>query len=375
MNAEGKFLPISSSDILRVFHLLFRLAFWCAALGAICASALGLSSFLAPDYWLSDNMSFFLWQFLFAGVGGTLLAVLGLFRAHRFQTLYRLTVAVAVVAVLSLAVFFGLRTVENTSAFVQPSSEAQTIKIASINLEALFLGDPVLKAYLEDVDADVLVFQETIWNLQKWQWQRRGLPVGGVENEVYPPNYHVGQLGGLVVFSRFPIEDTSSIVIEGVRKPGANVYHDADREILSLSLLVDGQTVNLVAVHPDSPRTPPRWHNKRAYFDRMDGAIAKLRETASGPIIAVGDWNSSPWSARFHRSLTENGLKTAYPGGIPQPTRYFYDYRLRWIIGAPVDQVAVSEGVGFTGVALGPHIGSDHRPLIVTLELPEPAKN
>ncbi|WP_209011014.1 endonuclease/exonuclease/phosphatase family protein [Labrenzia sp. PHM005] len=368
-------MPRSPNDISRMFRKLLGLAAWCAALGAICASALGLSSFLAPDYWLSDNMSFFLWQFLYAGFGGVLLGAIGLLLAHRFQALYRLTVAVAAIAIVSLAVLTGFRTVENTIDFVQPSDEVHTLKIASINLEALFLGDPILEAYLEEVDADVIVFQETIWNLQKWQWQRRGLPIGGTDNGIYPANYHVGQLGGLVVFSRFPIEDTASIVIPGVSMPGANVYHDADREILSLSLLVGGQKVNLVAVHPDSPRTQPRWQNKRSYLDIMDEAIAQLRQENPAPIVAIGDWNSAPWSARFQGSLTQNDLKTAYPNGIPQPTRYFYDYRLRWIIGAPVDQVAVSDDVGIEDVALGPHIGSDHRPLIVTLQLAEVAKN
>ncbi len=351
------------------------LAAWCGVFGALCAAFLGLSSFMAPDFWFFDNMSFFLWQFLFAGVAGTLLCVVGLFFVRRFSWLYRGVLGLSAIAVVSLAGLTGLRTVENTTSFVLPSNNASTIKLVSINLEALFLGDPVLQTYLEEVDADIIVFQETIWNLQKWQWQRRGLPVGGETNRPYPADYHVGQLGGLVVFSKFPIRDVASLVIPGVLSPGANVYHNADREILSLSLELESGPVDLVAVHPDSPRTHPRWNNKRAYFDKMDALIAELRTQKKSPVVVIGDWNSSPWSSRFQQSLSKNKLLTAYPDGFPQTTRYFYDYRLRWILGSPVDQIAVSSEVEIVDVSLGPDIGSDHRPLVVTLQLPETAAN
>lgn len=367
-------MPSSSRDFAARFHQLAVLAVWCAGLGAILAAVLGLSSFAGPDYWFSDNMSFFLWQFLFAGVAGTVFAVLGLLFVRRFKVLFKVTLGLAAIATISLATLTGLRTVENTTPFAKPLTDAPPIKIVSINLEALFLGDPVLQAYLEETDPDVVVFQETIWNLQKWQWQRRGLPLGGANNGVYPPYRSVGQLGGLVVFSKFPVEHANSVVIPGVQMSGANVYRDADREVLSVTLQVDERPVHLVAVHPDSPRTQPRWHNKRAYFDEMDRVIAERLGQKTGPVVAIGDWNSSPWSARFHQSLIKNNMLTAYPSGIPQTTRYFYDYRLRWILGSPVDQVAVTPGVELVDVSLGPDIGSDHRPLVVTLQLSEAVK-
>ncbi len=354
---------------------LLVLAAWCCGLGAVFAASLGLSSFFAPDYWLSDNMSFFLWQFLYGGIGGTLCAFAGFWFVRSFRGVYRLLVVIAAIATTALAVLTGLRTVENTVPLVASSGDTREIKIVSINLEALFLGDPVLTGYLKEVDPDIIVFQETLWNLQKWRWHQRGLPIGGPDTSVYPEHLLVGDLGELVIFSRFPIEDTSSLIIPGVTPPGASVHYNADREILSFSINIEGQTVDLVSVHSDSPRTARRWQNKRAYFDKMDAVIAERLESDATPLIAIGDWNSAPWSARFQRSLEANDLATAYPDGIPQVTRYFFDYRLRWILGSPVDQVAVSKDIDIVDVSLGPHIGSDHRPLLVTLQLPEQAKN
>ncbi len=361
--------------VMKIGRPLLVLAAWCCGLGAVFAAFLGLSSFIAPDYWLSDNMSFFLWQFLYGGIGGTLCAIAGFWFVRSLRGAYRLLVVIAAVSTMILAVVTGLRTVENTAPLFASSADFREIKIVSINLEALFLGDPVLTGYLEDIDPDIIVLQETLWPIQKMRWHQRGVPIGGPNPSVYPEWYSAGNLGELVVFSRFPIEKTSSRLIPGVTPPGASVHYNGDREILSMSVNVDGQAVDLIAVHPDSPRTNRRWQNKRAYFEAMDADIAELRQAGADPLIVVGDWNSSPWSARFHQSLEENDLVTAYPDGVPQVTRYFFDYRLRWILGSPVDQFAVSKDIGIVNVSLGPHIGSDHRPLLVTLQLPEQAKD
>ncbi|GAA0775135.1 endonuclease/exonuclease/phosphatase family protein [Roseibium denhamense] len=346
---------------------LFSLFCWCCCLGAIAAAGLGLSAFAAPDFWLTDNMSFFLRQFLGAGAFGCVMGLSGLFLRHRLSKLYKFTVAIAITGMVVLAGLTLVRTTENTVSLAQSPDHGNQIRVVSINIENLFLGDTVLQAYLSAVNADVIVFQETLWWLQERRWERLGLPVGGAGSGGFPGNYHVGQLGGLVVYSRFPITGIRPITIDGETPPGANVYYDADRELISLTLETPSKAVKLVAIHPDSPRTKSRWQNKRRYFDATDDLIRDLRSANELPLLAIGDWNSAPWSARFQRSLSDNNLKTAYPGGWPQTTRFFFDYRLHWILGAPVDQFAVTEGLEVLGVSLGPDIGSDHLPLVVDL--------
>lgn len=361
---------LSRSVLINFVWRCFSLLFWGGALGALLAGGLGLSAFVAPDFWWTDNMSFFLWQFLFAGFAGVLLALGGLLKRHRFPLLYKVTVGLSVVAFVSLAVLFVGRASQNTVEFADPEPGAKTLKVVSINLEGLFLGDPVLEDYLKALNADVIVLQEAIWWLQERRWNRLNLPVGGAGENGFPEHYQVGRLGSVVVYSRPPILEASSEIVEGVLHPGARIYHDADREILSLKLQSSGGAVDLLAVHSDSPRTSERWDNKRAYFDQVDASLASKQAVSSSPVLVVGDWNSSPWSARFQRTLDVHDLVTAYPEGWPQPTRYFFDYRLRWLLGAPVDHFAVSPDIGVLDVSLGPDIGSDHRPLEVTLQLP-----
>ncbi|WP_068412896.1 endonuclease/exonuclease/phosphatase family protein [Labrenzia sp. OB1] len=351
---------------------LLSLIGWCGCLGALAVCALGLANFAAPDVWLADNMSFFLRQFLAAGLLGCAGGALGFFVRHRFALFYRTVWFLAVVALIGLAGLTGARTLDNTVEPAPLRAGGLPVKVISINIEHLFLGDRTLQAFLEKEMPDVVVLQETLWGLQERRWQRLGLPVGSAGEHGFPQYLTVGELGGLVAYSRFPVRRKMSTVVEGDLPPGADVYYNADRELLSLTLETDAGPLHLLALHPDSPRTEPRWRNKRRYFDAADGIIAGLKAEKDGPVLAIGDWNSSPWSARFQQVLSENDLKTAYPGRWPQTTRFFFDYRLHWILGAPVDQFAVTNDLQVISVSTGPDIGSDHLPLIVELGLANP---
>jgi|GEM_PF-1845566 len=361
----------TSSRSRSLFRSLISLIGWCGCLGTLAVCAMGLANFTAPDYWVSDNMSFFLRQFLAAGLLGCVGGALGFFVRHRFALLYKMVWFLAVLALLSLAGLTGVRTLANTVEPTPLQAGYRPVKVVSINLEHLFLGDRVLQAFLEKEQPDILVLQETLWGLQEKRWQRLGLPVGGTGEHGFPHYLKVGELGSLVVYSRFPILKASPTVIQGDLPPGANVYYNADRELLALTLETEAGPLHLVAIHPDSPRTEARWQNKRQYFDEADRVIGELRAEKNGPILAIGDWNSSPWSARFQQTLEENSLKTAYPGRWPQTTRFFFDYRLHWILGAPVDQFCISDGLQVVSVSTGPDIGSDHVPLIVELGMKE----
>lgn len=357
----------SRSKSRSLYAVLISLLGWCGCLGALAVSFMGLAAFVWPDYWLADNMSFFLRQFLAAGLAGCLIGAAGLLVRHRSRPVYRLAWGCALIAVAALAGLTGARTLANTKPAGPLAAGDRPVKIVSINLEHLFLGDKVLQAFLERENPDIVVLQEVLWWLQERRWQRLGLPVGGAGANGFPEHLKVGDLGGLVVYSRFPILKSEEQVIRGELPPGANVYYDADRELLSLTLDTGKAPLHLVVIHPDSPRTEARWQNKRRYFDEVDTVLDALKAENGDNILAIGDWNSAPWSARFQETLERNGLKTAYPDGWPQTTRFFFDYRLHWILGAPVDQFAVSRDLQVVDVSLGPNIGSDHLPLVVEL--------
>lgn len=359
----------------QIFPTLASLACWCGSLGALTFCVLGLSSFAAPDYWFADNMSFFLRQFLAAGLIGCLMGTLGLWIPHRLRLIYRFIWLLAVVSFGALVGFTAARTLENTTAISSPGSGGLAIKVISINTERMFLGDKRLTAFLEREQPDILVIQEALWWLQERRWERLELPIGELGQKGFPDHVEVGASGSLVVYSNLPFQTKTSRIVRGELHDTASVIHDPDRELLQVSLDTGTTPLKLLAVHPDSPRNLIRWQNKRLYFDEADTVIQDLRKAGNAPLLVIGDWNSAPWSARFQQTLSRNGLKTAYPGGWPRTTRFFFDYRLHWILGSPVDQFAISDGIRVLDVSTGPDIGSDHLPLIVELELPASNQN
>ncbi len=340
------------------------LAGWLGIAGGISVCLLGFSAFVAPGFWFADNMSFFLRQFLGAGVFGFFGGAAGLIARHRLPLLYRKLLTVLLVMLIT----FGGLMMARIDALTQAPSEGEShpagkaVRIVSINLEHLPLTDGTLVSFLEDVRPDVLVLQEVAW-----QWQRRDAAIRSIAGTgPYPDNLVETDLGDIVVFSDLPVLRTDHVVSgdqTGLRKDL--------REIVSLKLDLGGTALDLTTVHPDSPRSLDRWQRRQDYLAALDTEVQRLSNEDGAAQVVIGDWNLSPWSGHFLSFLERNGLSTGFPNGMPQTTRFFYDYRLHWLLGAVVDHVAVSDEVRIAQVELGPDIGSDHLPLIVDLMIPE----
>lgn len=348
------------------FRRLRSLIGWLGLLGGTAACLLGLSAFLAPDYWPADNMSFFLRQFLAGGAGGLIGGLVGLTVIHRRPHLYKALAAFQFALLLLLCGFTVWRTVEYAQPATASVSGEKTVRIISTNLERLFLEDPKLVSFLKKADPDVMVFAETAWWLQKRYWQRLGTPIGAAGKAPFPEHMFVGALGDLSVYSKYPIIAQKTVVVESAEGMPRHDLH----EIVVLTLDIEGRHVNVVAVHPASPRSETRWTNRQGYLKKLDEVVGKLQRSSDSETVVIGDWNLSPWSSHFGRFLESQNLHTAFPASIPQTTRFFFDYRLHWILGAVVDHVALSEGLHFKDVDLGPDIGSDHLPLIADIALP-----
>lgn len=337
-----------------------RFLCWISLLVALAFCFLGLSSYAFPHIWFTDNMSFFQRQFLGGAAAGIVFcAVMGTLIQLRSRLFWNCSF-VLFLLVGMLAGLMALRTVS-----VASSSQPQTragVKFVSINIERLNLQDPVLTAFLEREKPDILLLQETFW----WQQDRWLAEAGLAEIEgtgPYPQTLIRGRLGQTSVFSRFPVLNTEMIEVPATDLADRGSY----REIVIVDLETPDGPVQLFAVHPNSPRTLSRWEDRQRYLAMLQDAILKRRQQSSAPIIVMGDWNTSPWSGQFASLLKRTGLTTTFPDGLPQTTRFFYDYRLHWFLGAVVDHIAVSSELVTGATTLGPDIGSDHLPLIATV--------
>ncbi len=222
----------------------------------------------------------------------------------------------------------------------------RTWSFATVNL--LYGNQEVSKVvgYLRKVQVDVVVFQEVS---ARWESELEAL------SDLYP--YRSTQPRkdsfGVAIFSR---EKPLDVTIRSVgNRPG-------DFAIFA-RFESEGQRYGLVSVHPDKPDNEWKTVNRRIYL----GNVAQWCETqaAAGiPVVAIGDFNATPWSSSMRRFTRETKLRNTNQGSI---------FGATWNVWEPhrllIDHVFLSSHWTLLDRDIGPNVGSDHRPLVVRAAL------
>ncbi len=148
---------------------------------------------------------------------------------------------------------------------------------------------------------------------------------------------------GMAILSRFALSETQiitdSLGIEHIR-----------------TQVQASQPFQLVGFHPLPPVS------EQAYRVRDQLLQDLTKPPHQEPIIIAGDFNATPWSSAF-QGLAQRGYYRSLNLLPTWPTK------LRGIIGIPIDQVLASSHWQLRSARIGPHIGSDHYPVIVELNL------
>lgn len=151
-----------------------------------------------------------------------------------------------------------------------------------------------------------------------------------------------------------------------VRDPAAQVVvhrptEDPRDAILQVDLNLDGELVHVLAAHPVSPLTPAR----AAQRDRMLERLATMANELPGPVVIVGDLNTTPWSPRLQALLASAKLVDSQLGHGLQPSYPAARGRL----GLAIDHVLHTDELTTIERELGPAFGSDHRMVHARLAL------
>ena len=134
---------------------------------------------------------------------------------------------------------------------------------------------------------------------------------------------------------------------------------DAESETPSLYATLrmgDGARFELVGLHPRPPRPGESTEERDATIARA-GA---LTPDGLGNVLAIGDFNDVPWSRTTERFREEGKYLDPRAGRGSFPT-FPADYAL---IGWPLDQIMVKDGVKVDWLEIGENVGSDHLPLM-----------
>ncbi len=273
--------------------------------------------------------------------GGVALAVLALWRRRYLALMVALGLALANLATIWPYVFAAPPAI---------AADGPVLKVATANLRGQNVDVEALRAFLAGVDADIVVLTELAGE--------QGAAYDAVRQR-FPERLHTPgprhQPFALLVLGRETLQDAS------LHYPFGDDYPIAEwRRCVG----ADGSScVTIVALHPPYPG--PEFHGMR---DRMIGfAAERVRRAALAgeQAIVIGDLNTTPWSPAFDL-LTGLGLRDS---GLGQGWRPTWPTALGWA-GIPIDHVMVSPKIEVRRHALGPDLGSDHRPLLVELRLP-----
>jgi len=304
-----------------------RLRLWGVVAAAVAVAAAGSLAGCAGELWWGcDLLSHFRVQY--AGIG--LLG--GLVLIHARQR--RWAAAAGLVAVGNLAVIAPLD-------FGPPQRPvAHSWRLLQLNVHTGHREPQRVLAYLRKVDADIVVLEEV-----NADWLLRLEPFLAA----YPHRFVEPEEDnfGLVVASRVPVTSGAVEWIGEVQVPSVIAELDCA-----------GQPLHLVATHPLPPIGTLYTRLRNDQLARLAERIAAMR----GPVLLAGDLNATSWSAAFRRLVAKTGLRDSRLGFGVQPSWPAFCPPL-WVA---IDHVLATPEVVVLDRQVGPSVGSDHLPVLVT---------
>jgi|GEM_PF-1038200 len=306
------------------------------ACGCAAASLSVLLARICPEQWKSALWILGLashWQWLYLIVGSA--AAIAWLVAGRVRAILPLAILVLVWSLHSPSAPYAEIGASNSS------TASPRLMIASANLN---FGNPNLSALrrwlLEPHGPDIVALEEFTDAAQRVV----------SDNEIrkrYPYQFFAAANGpfGIAILSRHPFIRTEQVLLSD----------EWQTPRLRAVIAWNGESVAVSAVHPMPP-----WNAR--YAVARDIALreeAQWLSAFNGQGILAGDLNDTPWSTGMlsveGKLRRATGLEPTWPnvGG--------------WLSVLPIDHVLVTSGWRRLSASVGPDLGSDHRPVVVSI--------
>ncbi|MGC6488538.1 MAG: endonuclease/exonuclease/phosphatase family protein [Planctomycetota bacterium] len=303
-------------------------------LAAPCA-VVAAAPLLSAAHWVFDLLACFVVQ-----AGAALLGAGIFFTVRQKWVRAGLCAGGAIVAGVAAAPDWLHRPDRGPSVDNTPQLVVVTVNLLSSNDE----GPARVLEVVRSADADVVWFSE-----YTPQWQRSLRPaLAAFPHRIERPD--IGSFGA-ALYARHPLEDAAMV-------PGGHTWSPFGRATLRSPYGLIG----LLGVHP-----PPPQPNRRGVAERDRGLAAIPRLLADLPprCIVLGDFNATPWNDAFVRLRRDADLRrgstTWWLPTWPDP--------MPALLRTPIDHVLTRGALTVTSAALGPSIGSDHRPLVAQVRV------
>lgn len=220
------------------------------------------------------------------------------------------------------------------------------VKLLLANVHAENSEHFALRALLDAERPDIAVLQEisTGWAITLDTYKD------------YPHRYIVPRYDyfGIAVLSRLPFDR-----IETIDSPPRGF------PTLVVQFHLDEKPLTLVSTHPMPPMTTPNYHARNTQLASISGLI----NAANGATVLIGDLNTTMWGDNYRRLVDNTSLHNVREGyGVLPSWPTFMPFAM-----IPIDHCLVSPDLIASDVRLAAAIGSDHRPLVLSIQARLPA--
>lgn len=339
---------------MRVVLFVLRLCAGLAAVGAATIAILAFLGFASPNLDLLNHLQLLVFITTIVGLVATALLRPGVLRA--FIVAYAATGFAA-----SAVTFVPEFTWSLMPRAPLPTDGRPILKLMTHNVFGLNYEMPRTAAVIAAENPDIIALQEY------FPEQREALDP--LLRPKYPYSAHCvgGKRANIALYSKLPFD----LREDGACHTAANATQRTSR-ILATFTLSDGTTFSVMTTHLDWPFPAARQEGQMA---ELEAAI----NATNGPLIVVGDMNSTPWSYALRRltaatRLTRHTLNlVTYPLSFTLPFLSDEDRGLVPLIPfLPLDHV-MTRGIAVHELHRATATGSDHLPVVFTFSI-DPAR-
>jgi endonuclease/exonuclease/phosphatase (EEP) superfamily protein YafD len=349
-------LPTSSPLSNRFLAWVLPWGIYAIALFAAIATFIG---FLGSLWWGFELLDHPRPQYCLLLLPAIALTLLQFYKTRKMPALIWLwTIPLLINLVLFLPLYLPAQgapaTASATSAATSAATSGETLQIVHANLDRDNAQPHRAVQFLDDQEADLIFVQEVTpeW-LLKLQTDLKNYQLFTAEPR--------DNTQGSALF--LPL-NASSKDIKILDSKIINLPDRSERPLLQTTIYWAGKEITLLSLHVIRPRSTDTSNYQKLEFDAVaDWALKQQQQ--SREVVVIGDFNSTPWSARFRQLLNQSKLLNSQRGFGLQPT---------WnaVFPAPlriaIDHCLHSAGLQTTYRNVGRAIGSDHLPVIVQLE-------
>jgi len=309
--------------------------------GLALLTLITLADFAARQHWALELTSHFHPHALLAALG---LGGLALWVGRRW--LAGAAMILAICHAVPLAPYWL------TPTPVAPKGTA--LRVLTANLRAEDTKPAIFQAILHDEQPDILMLAGLPPNLRAllgplWErWPHLIVDRGGSGHD-------------LALFSRWPIQNWDwdrNWMLMPVEPAGEKLV---EYPVLTAEICpATDHCLTVIGAHTARP-----YARRVAMQNWQLARLADRSRSARFPVVALGDFNMTPWSPRFGDLLERSGLRDAMRGLPPVAS---YQHSSIWL-GLPIDHVLIGAGLTATDFRPARASGGVHRAILADLVL------